>query len=93
MNRRDDNDSKNSDNISRDIRNNKDASNCRRPSTSGLPETEKTTTNTYDASTRKGTFNMVQTMINVCLLANSLYYYKPILFKWALDINIVMLSL
>jgi hypothetical protein len=36
------------------------ASNCRTQSTAGLPETEKTTTNTNDASTSKGTFNMVK---------------------------------
>ncbi len=86
MNRRDANDSKNSDNKIRDIRNNKDASNCRRPSTSGLPETEKTTTNTNDASTSKVTFNMYGSNDEQCMSS-------CILFKWALYINIVMLSL
>jgi hypothetical protein len=36
---------------------------------------------------------MVETMSNVCLLENSLHYYILVLFKWALYINIVMLSL
>jgi hypothetical protein len=35
----------------------------------------------------------VQTMSNLCLLANSLHYYIPILFQWALYMYIVMLSL